>query len=306
VTTYPEMPHVDGVRHRDVTVNGVRLHVAEAGEGEPVVMLHGWPQHWWEGRAQIPSLAERYRVICPDLRGFGWSEVPKEGFRPETFAADILHLFDELELDRVRLVGHDWGALTAFIICLRHPDRVERYLALNMIHPWLRLRPRLLPGEGARLWYQAAVAVPGLSPAVLPHATDFAARCIRASSGDESCWDDGVIEMFTDQLRDPDRARASSALYRWALSPRGWLALALGRYHDMRLRTPTLLLFGTRDFAIKEETLEGYEEHADDMRVEKVPGVGHFIADERPDLITQRALELFGATEPQQSASSRA
>lgn len=287
------MPDVQGVTHRDVIANGVRFHVAEAGQGEPVVMLHGWPQHWWEWRGLIPPLAERYRVICPDLRGFGWSEVPAGGFRPETFAADILYLLDELELDRVRLIGHDWGALTAFIVCLRHPERVERYLALNMIHPWLRIRPRLVLGETSRLWYQVAMAVPGLSPAVMTRAADFAARRVRASSGDPSCWDGGAIEMFTDQLRDPERARAFSALYRWSLSPRGMLSLALGRYHDMRLHTPTLLLFGTEDFAIREETLEGYEEHAEDMTIEKVPGTGHFIADERPELVAERALEFF-------------
>jgi pimeloyl-ACP methyl ester carboxylesterase len=291
------MPHVEGVEHRYVEANGVRLHVAEAGspDAEPVVMLHGWPQHWWEWREMIPPLAQRYRVICPDLRGYGWSDVPEEGYEPEVFASDLIALMDELELDRVRLVGHDWGGLASFIACLRHPERFERLLALNIIHPWLRLRPGLALSGGWRLWYQVAMGTPVLSPALVPRVTAFINRRIRGSSGDPGCWRDGVLEVFTDQMREPRRAGAHSKLYRWSLSPGGLLAIARGRYRGMRLRTPTLLLFGTDDFAIDPLALDGWEEHADDMRVELVPGVGHFIVDERPTLVLDHALDFFEA-----------
>src|ERR671916_187124 len=75
----PLLPNVDGVEHRYIEARGLRFHVAEAGAGEPVVLLHGWPQHWYEWREVIGPLAAHYRVICPDLRGFGWSEAPPGG-----------------------------------------------------------------------------------------------------------------------------------------------------------------------------------------------------------------------------------
>jgi pimeloyl-ACP methyl ester carboxylesterase len=289
------MPEVEGVTHRDVIANGVRLHVAEAGppDGDPLLMLHGWPQHWWEWRELIPPLAERYRVICPDLRGFGWSQAPRGRYGPEVFAADAIALLDQLEIDRVRLVGHDWGGWTSYLLCLHHPERVHRYLALNIIHPWLRMRPRLMLRGGWRLWYQVVVAVPGLSPAMLRRGTDSMSRRIAAGTPDPSCWEGGVVETFTDQFREPERAWATSKLYRWALSPRGTLALARGRYRDLRLTVPTLHLHGTEDVAIPPEALDGWEPHADDMRLEFVPGCGHFIADERPDLVLERAQEFF-------------
>jgi pimeloyl-ACP methyl ester carboxylesterase len=292
---YPDMPHVDGVTHRDVIANGVRLHVAEAGspDAPPLLMAHGWPQHWWEWRELIPALAEDYRLICPDLRGFGWSEAPPGRYEPEVFAADLLALIDELRLDRVRIIAHDWGGLASFILCLRHPERVERYLALNIIHPWLKLTPGLLLKGGPRLWYQAVMSVPGLSPAVMSRATPFINRRIAASSGDASCWDGGAIEMFTDQMRQPDRARAHSKLYRWSFT-HGLMRIMLGQYKRVRLSTPTLLLFGTEDFAIAPEALAGFEDHADDVRLELVPGAGHFLADERPGLVLGRAREFFG------------
>src|SRR5919106_1697015 len=80
------MPEVPGVEHRFVEANGLRMHVAEAGDGDPVVMLHGWPQHWYEWRHLIPPLAAQYRVICPDLRGLGWTDAPPRGYEKENLA----------------------------------------------------------------------------------------------------------------------------------------------------------------------------------------------------------------------------
>src|SRR5581483_8160583 len=85
----PELPSLPGVAHRHVAVRGVRIHVAEAGEGEPLVLQHGWPQAWWRWRKMIPPLAERYRVIVPDLRGHGWSEEPRTGYEKESLAQDL-------------------------------------------------------------------------------------------------------------------------------------------------------------------------------------------------------------------------
>ena len=76
-----EMPEIPGVTHRDVKVNGLRIHVAEAGEGPPLLLLHGWPQHWWIWREVIPRLAPHHRLIMPDTRGFGWSEAPRRRLR---------------------------------------------------------------------------------------------------------------------------------------------------------------------------------------------------------------------------------
>ena len=92
-----EFPQVPGVEHRYVDAGGLRMHVAEAGEGEPVLALHGWPQHWYLWREVIPRLAPHARVIAPDLRGFGWSGVPAGGYDKETMARDVL------TLDRARL-----------------------------------------------------------------------------------------------------------------------------------------------------------------------------------------------------------
>src|SRR3954451_6876530 len=119
-------PEVRGVTHRRVDVGGVRLHVAEAGEGPPLLLLHGWPQHWWCWRALFARLAEDHRVIAPDLRGWGWSDAPPGDYAKRTFAADVLALMDHEGIDRANVIGHDWGGYTGFLLALEHPERVER------------------------------------------------------------------------------------------------------------------------------------------------------------------------------------
>ncbi|MGB1880892.1 MAG: alpha/beta fold hydrolase, partial [Gammaproteobacteria bacterium] len=96
--------------HAHAELEGVRLHYVSAGAGEPVVLLHGWPQSWFEWRLVIPLLSPHYRVIAPDLRGLGDSSRPAAGYDTETLAADIWRLMTEhLQLPHFIAVGHDWG-----------------------------------------------------------------------------------------------------------------------------------------------------------------------------------------------------
>lgn len=284
------MPQLEGVEHRFVDVDGLRMHVAEAGEGEPVLMLHGWPQHWWEWRGVIPRLAGRHRLICPDLRGFGWTDAPPNGYEKERLATDVLGLLDELGLERVRLVGHDWGGWVGFLLCFRAPERFERFLALNVPHPWRRITPATA-ATSWRFWYQWVLASP-LGERLLRGRTATLARVLRFRAVRPEAWTEADLEAFAAPLREPARARATKLMYRTFVL-RELPAIARGRYRAERLTVPTRILFGERDPAISTRLLEGHEHHADDLSVELVPDSGHFIADEKPELVAERALELF-------------
>jgi pimeloyl-ACP methyl ester carboxylesterase len=287
-----DLPHIDGVEHRFLEPRGLRVHVAEAGEGEPLVMLHGWPQHWYEWRHLIPSLAKRYRVICPDLRGLGWTDAPPSGYEKEELASDVLALLELLGLERVKLVGHDWGGWVGFLICLREPERVERYLALNILPPFVPLEARGVLSIW-RLWYQWVIAAPGLGAWALRQMAAGSNPVSRWVGAGPRAWNDEERESFLGQLREPERARASVQYYR-AFQLREIGPLIRGRYRRQRLSTPTMVLFGTRDPAMSPRALEGSRRYAEDMRVELFEGIGHFIADERPDLVLDRALSFFG------------
>jgi pimeloyl-ACP methyl ester carboxylesterase len=144
-----------------------------------------------------------------------------------------------------------------------------------------------------RLWYQLPLAAPLLGPRIT-RIPGFVRRALSGQSLGGHAFTDEEIEAFAAPLRDPERAKVTAKYYR-SFQARDMPKLAARRYESMRLRVPTLLLFGTDDAVIKPSQLEGYEGHADDMRVELVPGTGHFIADARPGLVAERSLEFFGA-----------
>jgi len=285
------LPEVEGVTHHWVRVRGIELHYAEAGAGDDVVLcLHGWPQHWYEWRRLMPALAaDGYRVIAPDLRGFGWSGAPADGYEKENLADDILALLDELGLERVKLVGHDWGGWIGFLLCLREPQRFERYLALNILPPWTSMRamaPHLW-----RFWYQWLISSPGIGYQ-LHRSGKFVPKVLVGGSVRRDPWDEATIHAFSDTFTEPARARAAVQMYR-VFTLREAPAIGRGRYAEARLRVPTKLLFGTGDAALNHNLLAGYERHADEMQLEKVDGCGHFIVDEMPELVAERAREFF-------------
>lgn len=281
-----EFPELDGVSHRTVRARGIEFHIAEAGDGDDVVLcLHGWPQHWYEWRHLMPALADRHRVLALDLRGFGWSDAPREGYEKENMATDVLAVLDELGLERVKLVGHDWGGWIGFLLALRAPSRVERFLALNIVPPWVSLRNTV--GHAWRFWYQQMILAPGIGYA-LHRRGDFVPRVLVGGSERKDVWDEETLRVFADSFAEPARARAAVRMYRVFNWREAW-PIVRGRYAEKRLAVPTLLVFGVDDFVLRPEMLAGYENHADDMRIELVRDCGHFIADERPDLVADRA-----------------
>jgi pimeloyl-ACP methyl ester carboxylesterase len=287
-TVHSRSPGLEGFTHRHVDAGGLRVNLVEAGEGEPVLLLHGWPQHHQMWRRVIARLASDYRLLAPDLRGFGRSEAPGHGYDGETFARDQIALLDALDIERVKVIGHDWGGWTTMLLGLNHPERVEQLLVVDAPHPWPRVRLALLP-EVWRSWYAMALAIPGLGPWLL-HRTGFAKGILRRGTAPGTFGPD-ELDAYADSFREPVRAKAISALYRYY--QRIFFEGLRGAFRDKRLRVPTLLLFGARDLYITPKLLEGWEPYADEMRVEIVPGAGHFLVDGRPELVCDRAREFF-------------
>jgi len=284
------LPQVEGVSHHTVEARGVKFHYAEAGSGEDVVLcLHGWPQHWYEWRNLMPALADRYRVIALDQRGFGWSEAPSGGYEKENLADDVLAVLDALGIERVKLVGHDWGGWIGFLLALKAPERIDRYLALNILPPWISIRsmaPHLW-----RFWYQWLILSPGVGYR-LHTSGKFVPKVLAGGSVRHEVWDDATLHAFSDTFTEPDRARAAVQMYR-VFNLREAPEMARGRYSDAHLTVPTKLLFGTGDQALQHTLLEGCERQADDMQLEKIDGCGHFIVDEMPELVAERVREFF-------------
>jgi pimeloyl-ACP methyl ester carboxylesterase len=280
------MPEVPGVTHRFVETGRLRMHVAEAGEGDPVVLLHGWPQHWFCFRGLIGPLAERYRVLAVDMRGFGWSDAPRRGYGKEQMGEDVISLLDALGLDRVRLVAHDWGGVSGFFICVRHPERIERYVALNTGHLWVAPDRSLLANVWRLLWYQALMTVPGLGDVWIRRAV---VPGISREMRRHGIWDEAAVESFGAQFTEPPRVRATQALYRQFLY-RELPALLRGRWRRARLEVPTLFLHGERDPVISPELVRRVAGDPGPLELRFLPRLGHFLMEQSPDTVADEVL----------------
>ena len=283
-------PPVPGMTHRFVEVRGARLHVAEAGRGDPVVLLHSFPQHWYAWRHVVPLLAGQYRLICPDWRGFGWSQATPRGYDTASRGADILALMDALGLARASLIAHDWGAHAAFLAALRAPERVGHLLAVNAAHPWPR--QRLLLPQLWRFWHTAFFEYPRIGRLVLSHWPGLTRFLLRHGAAGPAAWPPGEVEEFVAASRQPGSARAGEALH-WQFVRHDIPAVILRRHRGRRLTVPTVLLAGERDWMLPPKLLAGPAAQADDMRLRVVPGAGHFLPGERPAAVAEAARELF-------------
>ena len=283
------MTEIAGIRSRTVTANGLRMHVTEAGAGEPVLFLHGFPQSSREWVPVMAALADRAHVIAPDLRGAGQTDAPRGGYDTLTVVRDVIALLDELGIDRVNLVAHDWGALVGFDLCLQHPERIRRYVAVAVPAPYLRMTPALMAGmmkAMPHLWFQWVIATPGVGPRLLSHGRQRLARWLLRGF-ERRPMADADVEAYVAALRDPARARAASQLYRGLILP-AFMNIVRGSYHGRVLHTPTLVLFGADDALLPKDALVVSTDDAPHTKVEFVPGGAHFLVDDNPDEVTRR------------------
>ncbi|HVD36183.1 MAG TPA: alpha/beta hydrolase, partial [Nitrososphaeraceae archaeon] len=149
--------------HHITTVNGIQMHYVIGGQGDPVVLLHGWPQTWYEWRHIMPALAKNYTVVAPDIRGFGDSSRPLTGYDGKTTAEDIHQLMSQLGFDKIFLVAHDVGAQTAYSSAAAHPNNVTKLVIMDFPYPGF-----LPPEFGANgPWWFAFHQVPDLLEAIV-------------------------------------------------------------------------------------------------------------------------------------------
>ncbi len=283
-TWSPPLPATPGFEHVRVETPGLRTHVAAIGDGDPVVMLHGFPEHWWQWHAVAPAIAARgYRVYCPDLRGAGWTEADDPRIDRTSRLFDLLALFDALGIDRAHLVSHDMGVITAIQLTYNHPERVRTAVQLSVWPPFFTFDLRLAPAFQHLppfIWHRPGASLAGtFSPR-------YAAQPMS----------EATIRTHLAPLRRPDIDAAVRPLFRRMVLPEA-VRMMRGEYRRQRLSVPTLVVFGRQDHPTTEELMGRIcripERYADRLEFAYVDGAAHFITDDAPDAVTALALEWF-------------
>ena len=296
-----DMPELDGVQHRFVDLPGLRMHIAEAGSGEAVLLLHGALQDWRAWRHVIPALAERYRVLAPDLRGSGWTDAPRSGYDRRRMVADVVAMLDESGIGKVHLISTDLGAIPGFALCYDHPERVRTHVAIGVpplaMKVGLRHVKAFLP-----LWHQQVGAVPVLAAALLGRGTQPLARHMLCDFSPEGRPPDAdEVEAYLARLRIPARARAASATFRRLVLPE-LARIAGGHYRRVTSRTPTLVLTGSEDRAfappMAEDLVGTAQTHVASLELRTIDGAAHYVAQENPAGLLRHLLPFLAEVRP--------
>ena len=284
-------------RHRFVAANGARFHVAEAGEGPLVVLLHGFPQFWWAWRHQLPALAEAgYRVAAMDLRGYGASDKPPRGYDTMTTAADVAGVVRSLGESEAVVVGHDWGGWVAWSMPGLAPRVTRAVAVLGAAHP---LDARTFFGTAVARGPQAraaASAVLSFQVPMLPErrlAGGSGVRDALTAWGGPGYPDDATLERYERAMQVPFVAHTSLEYFRWALRSRyrrdgRRFAAAVADPVDV----PVLALAGGLDPFVPPSAVLGSRARVRGAwTAHTVAGAGHYLPEEAPDAVTEALLQ---------------
>lgn len=280
--------------HHYADLSEVRMHYVTAGEGYPVVLLHGWPQTWYEWRHIIDKLAPHYRVIAPDLRGLGDTSCPAGGYDKTTIAHDVWELMhNELKLQDFYLVGHDWGGPTTYALAAHHPDAVKKLAIIDVT----------IPGDGGpdisqggKRWHHAFNRTPALPEALVTgRESVYLNWFYRTFAHRAEVMTDEVIEEFLRCYRNPESLAAGFAYYRAVPQDIADNAAMIARF---KLPMPVLALGGAESWGRRMEVLESMQRVAVDVRGGVIENCGHFVPEEQPEELAQRLMAFFNESSP--------
>jgi pimeloyl-ACP methyl ester carboxylesterase len=262
-------------------VRSVTLDARVAGDpdGEPVVLLHGFPQGAAGWDRVWPALVEAgYRVVVPDQRGYSPGARPprRRDYRMAELVADVVALLDRLAVDRAHLVGHDWGGAVAWAVAGTHPDRLRSLTAVSTPHPRALAGALLTSRQGLLSWYVLAFQLPWLPERLFLARDGRLLRRVLRRSGLGA----GPTEAYVTAMRRPGALTAALHWYRAVPLGRGPLA------DPGPVRVPTLFVWGAADFALGRAaaTRTAGQVRAPYTFVE-VPGGSHWIPERHPDAL---------------------
>lgn len=288
------MPEVPGVvvEHEFYDLPAGRFHVARAGDRSlpAILLVHGFPQHWWCWRGVVERLAGEAHLVMPDLRGAGWSDVPSGpgAYKKGELGKDLLALLDAMGIEQIAILAHDWGGFASQLLTLDAPERVSRLLALSITPVIPVQRPPLR--SMLRMYYQLAFAAPG-SATVLQRAPSRLAKGIRQDVRQRKAFTADDARAFAEPYRDPARAKAAQMTYRSFVG--GDAARIFASSKGKRFPVPARFVYSAYDAYIPSQFAIGTPRIGDDVEAIVQDRTGHFLPDEDPSYVVEQIRDFI-------------
>ena len=278
----PDVARAVPVSHHTVELNGIRLHYVTAGQGEPVVLVHGFPETWYAWRKVIPALASRHLVIAPDLRGCGDTDRPDGVFDKRTAAEDVHQLVRHLGVGPVNLIGHDVGTMVSYAYAAAYRTEVRRLALLESALPGFGLEELYDAGAYPRMYHLGLSEAPnGLAEALIAgRERMFVSHFMRQQTYDPTGPDDDAVAEYAMRLAAPGALRCGLGYFRSHKAD----AEENRQSARTKLTMPVLTIGGSLSF--KDLLAERMPELAERVRSVVIPECGHYVAEEQPDRLT--------------------
>jgi pimeloyl-ACP methyl ester carboxylesterase len=271
------------------------MHYVTRGEGKPLLFLHGFPQFWFLWRKQLADLGDDHAVYAPDMRGYNLSCKPEdpEAYRMRHLRADIIGLIRELDLAPLTLVGHDWGGIVSWALSLKYPELLERLVIIDAPPPFTWNRDlRESPKQRDAVNYMVEFSKPSPEPEEMLAANDFALmdQLMGRIGGAGARLTDDEWRAYHEAWSQPGALRGGLNYYRAAgmgeqVTAGGVPEEYMRKITSQTVEVPTLVIWGEKDRALLPTLTRGLSEWVPRLRVEIVPGAGHWVPYERPDVV---------------------
>ena len=281
----------DPFAHRTVTANGIKQHWVEAGSGPPLILLHGFPLFWYQWRKMMPELSQHFRVIAPDLRGYGSTAKPPTGYDKRTMAQDLKALLEHLGIGRAAIVGHDRGARVATRFAKDHPEMTSHLCVMDNI-PTLTIFETLDAERAKAQWWFLFNAVPGLPEMLIRGREEPWLRFIFSQwSYNPECISGLNFEVY---LKNYQAAGAVEGALRDYSA--GVLDVEQDKAdQDVKIAAPTLVLWGEESVAIKGlfDIKAVWSQMATHPNFVSIPQCSHLPPEEQPELVNRALLDFL-------------
>lgn len=288
------------LHHKELSFSAI-YHGAEMTEAPLVLCLHGFPDNANSFRYQVDDLlAAGYRVLTPTMRGYEPSSIPADNdFALDSIARDVVAWLDELQLERVHLVGHDWGSAIAYIAATMAPERFLSLTTIAVPHPKRFSREGMLkvPVQGLRSWYMLFNQIPGLSDYFVKRNDWALIRFLWRKWSPKQVLSDAEWDDLRKTFAQPGVVKAMLSYYRQNVSPAQLLGLKNSAANSLgQIPVPNMAITGSDDGCIDTRVFDCAilpEDHPMGMRLERIEGAGHFTHQEKPAVINRLLIDWF-------------
>jgi len=273
----------------EVPANGINFHCVTQGEGDLVLLLHGFPESWYSWRHQIPSLARRFKVVAPDMRGYNLSDKPEgvSAYSISNLVTDVGALIEAFGYGKAHVVAHDWGGVVAWMFAVVNPGHLDKLVVMNCPHPAIFAKNlRGNPRQIARSWYMFFFQIPALPEAAIRSFDYFALkRAFRGWAINKDAFTDEDLEELKKAASVPGSLTAGINYYRAMFQ--NLKAMKTVTEFPM-IQSETLLIWAESDRALGKELTFGMDSYfSGGLEIKYIPNCSHWVQQEQPLLVNQ-------------------